>query len=133
MAVFLSRPNANTDPQENPSTLGWLAISALILFTTTCIIIGVGNIIRPAFPLVTFIVGVFLYWRYPLLYLGFTWWIWFLTPLVRRLVDYRSGWVDPNIILLAPFLVTLITGITFIKYLPRSYHIGGFPFVIANF
>ena len=133
MAFFLSRPNANTDPQENPSTLGWLAIGALILFTTTCIIIGVGNIIRPAFPLLALIVGLFLYWRYPLLYLGFTWWIWFLTPLVRRLVDYRSGWVDPNIILLAPFLVTLITGITFIKYLPRSYHMGGFPFVIAIF
>ena len=80
-----------------------------------------------------FIVGLFLYWRYPLLYLGFTWWIWFLTPLVRRFVDYRSGWVDPNIILVAPFLVTLISGISFIKYLPKSYRIGAFPFVMAIF
>ncbi len=125
-------PNTNTSPQQQ-STLGWLAIGALILLTTACTIVGAGSIIRPLFPLTTLIVGLFLYWRYPILYVGFTWWIWFLTPLVRRLVDYRSGWVDPNIILLAPFLVTLISGITLIKYLPKSYRMGGFPFVMAIF
>ena len=40
----------------------------------------------------TLAVGALLYWRRPGLYIGFTWWLWFLTPEVRRLVDYQQGW-----------------------------------------
>lgn len=109
----------------------WIAILALVLFSAVCIIAGAGSILRLAFPAGAFAVGVFLYWRYPILYIGFTWWMWFLTPLVRRLVDYRSGWVDPSPILLAPYLVTLVTLATFLKHLPRSYSQGGLPFVLG--
>ncbi|MDJ0732506.1 MAG: O-antigen ligase family protein [Nostocaceae cyanobacterium] len=124
-------PDSSYILPKKPSTLGWLAIGGFILLTTVCTLAGAGSIIRPVFPLTALIVAFFLYLKYPILYLGFTWWIWFLTPLVRRLVDYRSGWVDPNIILLAPFLVTLVTGITLLKHLPKSYRNGGFPFVMA--
>lgn len=75
--------------------------------------------------------GVFLYRRYPLLYIGFTWWLWFLTPLVRRLIDYRSGWDQRGFILLSPILVTLITCVAFFKYLPRASRLGGLPFVLS--
>lgn len=109
----------------------WIAILGLVLFSAACIIAGAGSIMRIAFPAGSFAVGVFLYWRYPILYIGFTWWMWFLTPLVRRLVDYQSGWVEPSPILLAPFLVTLVTLATFLQHLPKSYSQGGLPFVLA--
>ncbi len=86
---------------------------------------------RLCFPVGCFAVGAFLYWRYPLLYVGFTWWVCFLTPWVRRLIDYQSGWVDPSPVLLAPFLVLLVTFVTFVRHLPKSYHQGGLPFVLA--
>ena len=109
----------------------WIAILGLVIFSAACIVAGAGSILRLTFPLLSFVVGVFLYWRYPILYLGFTWWMWFLTPLVRRLMDHHSGWVDPNPILLSPYLVTLITSATLFKNLPRSYRQGGLPFILA--
>lgn len=112
--------------------LAWIAILGLVFFSALCILVHAGGILRWAFPLGTFAVGVFLYLRYPILYLGFTWWIWFLTPWVRRLVDYQSGWVDPSPVLLAPPLVTLVTFATFVRYLPKSYYQGSLPFILCS-
>jgi hypothetical protein len=109
----------------------WIAILGLVLFSALCILAGAGSILRLVFPVGSFAVGVFLYRRYPILYIGFTWWMWFLTPLVRRLVDYQSGWDPQPLILLSPFLVTLITFVTFLQHLPRSYRQGGLPFILA--
>lgn len=116
---------------EKDSSLGWIAIWVLVVFSALCILAGAGSILRLAFIVGSFAVGVFLYRRYPLLYLGFTWWLWFLTPLVRRLVDYRSGWDQRGVMLLSPVLVTLITSVTFFKYLPRASRLGGLPFVLS--
>ncbi|MBD2184483.1 O-antigen ligase domain-containing protein [Aerosakkonema funiforme] len=111
----------------------WMVIIGLILFTALCILVRAGRIVNLTFPAGTFAVGLFLYLRYPILYLGFTWWIWFLTPWVRRLADYQSGWTDPSPILLSPYLVTLVTIITFVRYLPKSYQQGGLPFILCVF
>ncbi|XWK86835.1 MAG: O-antigen ligase domain-containing protein [Phormidium sp.] len=109
----------------------WTVILGFSLFTAVCIVANAGGILRLLFPAASFIVGVFLYRRYPILYIGFTWWLWFLTPWVRRLVDLKSGWVDPSPILLAPPLVTLITLASFLRYLPQSYSQGGLPFILS--
>lgn len=109
----------------------WTAILGFVVFSAVCILAGAGSILRIAFPAGAFAVAVFLYCRYPILYLGFTWWLWFLTPWVRRLVDYRSGWTEPSTVLLAPFLATLVTLVTFLRYFPKSYRRDGLPFVLA--
>ena len=109
----------------------WTVILGFILFSALCILGGAGSILRLAFPAGAFVVAVFLYLRYPILYLGFTWWLWFLTPWVRRLIDYRSGWTEPNLVLLAPFLATLVTLATFLRYLPKLYRQDGLPFLLA--
>jgi len=127
--------NSSSDPKKfyfGPQpALAWTAILGLVVFSALCILIHAGSILRLAFPGGCFAVAVLLYLRYPILYVGFTWWVWFLTPLVRRLVDYRSGWQEPSWILLAPFLVTLVTLITFLQHLPRAGRQGGIPFVLA--
>jgi hypothetical protein len=53
------------------------------------------------------------------------------TPLVRRLADYRSGFTDPSPILLAPYLVALLTLITFLQNVPILKRQGGLPFVLS--
>lgn len=108
----------------------WLAITGLIAFTALCLLVHI-DIIRVAFPLGSFAVGVLLYRRYPILYLGFTWWLWLLTPWVRRLIDYQNGWVNPNPVLLAPYLVTLITLTTLLRYLPKVYRHDSIPYVLS--
>jgi O-antigen ligase len=109
----------------------WTAILTLALITTLGIFTGFGSILRFGFPVGAFAVGVFLYRKYPLHYLGFCFWLWFLSPLVRRLIDYHSGFVNPSPVLLAPPLVTLISLHTLLKGLPKANRWGAMPFVLA--
>jgi hypothetical protein len=111
--------------------LAWIAILGLVFFSAVCILAHAGSVLRIAFPLGSLVLGVILYFRYPVLYLGFTWWLWFLTPFVRRLVDYQSGWQDPSVVLLSPFLATIVTFYTFVLHSPKSYYEGGLPFILA--
>jgi hypothetical protein len=110
---------------------GWASIIVFCLMTTVLVLAGAGKITNILFPAGAVGVGLFLYSRYPVLYVGFTWWVWFLAPLIRRLVDFRSGFSDPSLILLAPYLVTLICGLTFLKQFPKAGRIGAEPFVLA--
>lgn len=112
-------------------TLAWVAILGLVFFSTVFILAGAGKILNLAFPAAALAVGVLLYIRYPILYIGFTWWMWFLTPFVRRLIDYRSTFTDPSPVLLSPYLVTLVTLATLWQHLPKTHRQGGLPFVLA--
>ena len=110
----------------------WTAILGFCLLSALFIMAGAGKILNLAFPVGSLAVGVILYFRAPLLYIGFTWWIWFLTPLVRRLSDYRSSFTDPSPMLLAPLLVTAIATVTLVKHLPKSKPKDTLPFLICS-
>ncbi len=109
----------------------WTAILGLLIFSALSGLVGLGKILNLAFPVGAFAVAIFLYFRYPILYLGFTWWIWVLTPFIRRLADYRSGFTESSPILLTPYLVTLVTLVTLYKHLPKAHTQGGLPFVLS--
>jgi hypothetical protein len=109
----------------------WIAIWMLMLFTTLALLVGAGSLLNVAFPVGALLVGAFLYFRYPVLYIGFTWWIWFATGFIRRLADYRSGYTEPSPLLLAPYLVTALTLFTVLRYLPKANREGGLPFILA--
>ncbi|MFP4338429.1 MAG: hypothetical protein ACLFQP_10910 [Halothece sp.] len=113
-----------------PAT-AWILILGLFFFTTVGIFVGAGTLLRVVFPLGSLAVGLFLFQKYPLIYISFTFWLYFLTPLIRRLIDYRSSWVNPSPVLLAPPLVALITLLTVVQYLPRMNRRGGLPFLLA--
>jgi len=128
--MSLSSSSVNIKPSA-PALHAWIVMLGLVIFSAVAVLAGAGSILRLLFPLLSLAVGFFLYGRYPILYIGFTWWLWFITPWLRRVIDFRSGWDGNGIILVAPFLVTLITFITFVQYLPRSYKMGGLPIVLA--
>ena len=109
----------------------WTAIAGLSAGTVLFIAVGLGAILNLLFPLGALIVSIFLYIRYPILYLGFTWWLWFLTPLIRRLADYHGSFTNPSPILLAPLLVTLVSSITLVKYIPKIRKDLKLPFVVC--
>ena len=111
----------------------WLAILTLTLFSALCLLVHASSILNIAFPAGSFAVGAFLYWRYPVLYLGFTWWVWFLSPFISRLVEYQNGWTDSGLrlIIVSPYLVTMLTCVSFFRHLPRMYQQDGLPFVLA--
>jgi hypothetical protein len=109
----------------------WFLILGFVLVTVGGIVAGAGGVLRLGYPLGALGVGLFLFQRSPILYVGFAWWLTFLTPLVRRLIDLNSGWVEPSPLLLAPFLVMLVSGMTFVKGLPGAVRQLGLPFVLA--
>jgi len=111
--------------------LAWAAIIGLTLITAGAILGGVGSLLRYAFPAGALAVGLLLYIRYPLMYVSYTWWIWFLTPFVRRLADWKSSYQEPSTILLAPYLVTLVAFMTLLQEVPRAPRQGSLPFVLS--
>ncbi|BAY23477.1 hypothetical protein NIES2100_32420 [Calothrix sp. NIES-2100] len=128
--LFNSVLQENFSPQERASQ-AWLVILGFVILTVACYFTGAAAMLRLVFPATAFLVGLFLYFRHPLLYIGFTWWIWFLTPLVARLIDYRVGWDPIRQILIAPYLVVFVTIGTFLRYLPGSIRQGGLPFLLG--
>jgi hypothetical protein len=89
-------------------SLGFLAVGGLWFG-------GQVQALRAALPAVATIIGLVLYLTRPILYVQYSLWVWFLTPLVRRIVDWHFGYMDPNAVLLTPFLVAGISGLTVIR------------------
>jgi hypothetical protein len=79
---------------------------------------GQDQLLRVALPAMATLVAVVLYVNRPILYVRYSLWVWLLTPLARRIVDWRFGYTDPNVILLAPFLVAGVAGLTLLR--PRQ-------------
>ncbi len=111
------------------SALDRLAYAALI----ATVGVGAASFVGPlassvqfAYPIVALLAAALLLWRRPVLYLAFTWWVWFLTPEVRRLIDYQIGYTETSLVMLAPFLVSgaaLVAVLPRLSHLPRSYRL----------
>lgn len=113
--------------------LAWIAILGLIITTAFFLLVGFSSILQILFPILSVTVAIFLYFRYPILYLGFNWWVWFISPFISRMVEYQNGWTNPEfrLIILTPYLTTLVTSISFFRYLPKNSKEDEFPFVLA--
>ncbi|MFN5855620.1 MAG: O-antigen ligase domain-containing protein [Pseudanabaenaceae cyanobacterium] len=112
----------------------WLAISIYIF--AIVFLFGIGSIgskiLAIVYPLGAFLVGWLLYFHYPATYFGFVWFLFFLTPLIRRLADWRANaFSEPSPILLAPYLAAFICIHTVIKYFPKSKKLGALPWALA--
>ena len=104
--------------------VGIVAASCVVVVATLWFA-GSGHLLRPAVPAVATLFGLFLYLRRPILYVQYALWVWFLAPLARRVVDLRFGWMESNVVLLAPLLVSGIAGLTLLR--KRGQVAGGIP------
>ena len=102
-------------------TPAWKAILGLIIFYSLCFLAGLGQVLILLFPLSSLIVGLYLYFKNPPLYVGFNLWLLFLTALIRRLIDYQSGYLTPGPWTFTSLLVTFISVITLVRELPRFF------------
>jgi hypothetical protein len=109
----------------------WGIVVGFAAFVAGALAAGAGEIVHLLFPAAALVVGITLYLLHPTLYLGFTWWLWFLTPEVRRIVDYQIGWNPISPVVIAPYLVTGLTAFTLLRYLPHLIQRPGlFPFAL---
>ena len=132
---MLQSPIANVTKASPSSTANnkraWLAIGVWSTFLALCLIIRGGRFLIPLFPLSSVAVGLFLYFRTPVLYVGYTWWLFFVGSLIRRIIDQQSGYVTPSRWGTTALLVASISLITLVRYLPKISRHGGMPFLLS--
>jgi hypothetical protein len=129
MALSNSR-NSRTDDYSTDSH-SWLAIVCFSLLFALLIAVHMGKIVTYAFPALSFVLGLYLYSRPGMFYIGFVWWISFLTPCVRRMADFYSSWTDPSPVLLAPYLVIFVSAMTVARYASLLVKREGMPFLFC--
>jgi hypothetical protein len=91
-----------------------LAFMIAVLFAAR-----LGKLLILPFPLCCVAVGYFLSKKLPALYIGYTFWLWFLAPVIRRIIDYQSGYFTPGPWHLVPLIVTSISLVTLSQRLSR--------------
>jgi hypothetical protein len=97
-----------------------LTVGFSILIVAGLAVTGRAQLLRVSIPLVAALIGLVLYLNRPVLFLQYALWVWFLVPLVRRLVDWRFGFVEQNYVLLAPFLVSAVAGLSLLPPRPSA-------------
>ncbi len=80
-----------------------------------------------------FALGIRFYNKSPSLYLGFTLWLWLLTPEVRRLVDFHTYFHTQSPVQLAPYMVTGLTIFSVARNLRQFRYRRLTPFALVLF
>ena len=111
----------------------WIPIILFWVFPFAFYLVHLSSVTNYLFPAAAFALGMALYRSHPALYLSHTWWLWFITPEIRRLVDYQIGFQPISLIMLSPYLVTGLAFFTVITYLPQLRYKALFPMVLALF
>lgn len=103
-------------PPGNPKIVPILAGIALFALPLAMASVGQGGVARLAFPAGALLLGVWLCLTSPPSYVSFVLWLFLLTPLVRRYVDFIAGWQQVSPIMLAPYAVGLLCLPSCIRY-----------------
>jgi hypothetical protein len=131
----LQSPTAALTETSESSTANtkraWLVIGVWSAFIAFCLLIRGGRFLVFFFPLSSVAVGLFLYFRAPVLYVGYVWWLFFVGSLIRRIIDQQSGFISPGRWGTTSLLVASISLITLVQYLPKASRNGGMPFILA--
>lgn len=107
------------------------AIALLVLASAALLLMHQGRLVNYLYPFSSLLLAAWLFRRHPTLYLVFAWWIWFLTPEVRRLVDYQIGWQTISPVMLTPFLVSGLAFLTVLVHAPKLRYRRLFPLALA--
>jgi hypothetical protein len=100
----LVEPEGNIPgPDHCPPRSRW-AIVSLLVVTVVLLLSPASTLLLYGFPVMVFLLATYLYRRDLVRYVGLVCWLWFLTPLLRRVLDYRVGWIPSTAVLLAPLL-----------------------------
>jgi hypothetical protein len=113
------------------ASLVYVVSAASMLLVLALFVTGRGALLRLVIPGGAVFVGLALYFRRPIGYFHFTLWTWFLTPLVRRVVDWRVGFEDHNLVLLTPLLVSAVAGLTLLREHRTAAGVRLTPFLLC--
>ena len=129
--MFIRTLNHSISSADSDLRKAWILFIGLILATGLPLAAGISKLSALIFLAGSCFTALFLYFKLPHYYVGFAWWLWFVGPLVRRLIDFKSGGLTPGDFVLTPLLVTWVSAITFFRYLPYLYNKQALPFLLC--
>jgi O-Antigen ligase len=129
----LAPPIAGAVGEQAPGRVpAWPFVLGFVLLMALLLLAGKGGVVRLAYPAGALIIGAWLYGRGPAGYLEFSWWLWHVSPGIRRIVDYQTGGWDPrNPMSLTPFLVSGLAAIGVVRRLPELRRRRLLPWAVA--
>ena len=105
------RSSGAANPQHSPRLFWYFAIftviNALVVFSP------VSRAAIVLYPASSFLLALFIIKRSKPAFVGLICWLFFLTPFVRRVVDWRGGGFT-TVILLAPFLALTVAALALV-------------------
>jgi hypothetical protein len=116
-------------PRRRPA---WPIVLAFALAMMALLVVGQAGVVRYLFPVGSLAVAALLYRLGPAPYLEFAWWLWQVSPGIRRYVDYQlGGWEAQSPMSLTPFLVASIAVFGVLRRLPDLQRRSFLPWIGA--
>lgn len=95
------------------------------------LLVGAGGVARIIFPPAMVLLAAWFFIGQRKFYFDFVLWCWFLSPFLRRVMDYQAGWQDPSFVLLTPYLVTMVAPLLGVRSITDRTAQESTPYVLA--
>jgi O-Antigen ligase len=122
---------ATAEPHRTYKAQTYGALLVMIAVPVLCVISNQAGLLRVVLPLLSLLVGGFLFWRSKPLYVGLVCWLWFVTPFLGRMSDFQAGSSATNSVLLAPYLAAGISVVTLFTSLQSLGQRKSLPYICA--
>lgn len=106
-------------------------VAAFVLINAAILMSGKGALLAAVYPASALAVGALLFRSDPAAYVVFSWWLWFVTPGVRRVVDLQAGWNPLSPVALTPLLVSALTLADAFRHAPKLRRRAYLPFALV--
>lgn len=120
--------NDGPDAVETPM-LGVIVPAGLFVVLLLLGLSPLGRLLNYLFTPAMMVMGLALLYLRPVSYLGFTMWVWMLTPFYRRLSDVHGGYTDASLVMLAPIAVTACCGLAIASNIRRGSPKALWPYI----
>lgn len=97
------RPTGAKLKESSQTQLVWV-LAIFVVLTGAILASPVARLALYLFPAMAFAVAMYTYVKSKPTYASLVCWLWVLTPFVRRIVDWRAGWIPATLVLTAPML-----------------------------
>ncbi|MEP6617709.1 MAG: O-antigen ligase family protein [bacterium] len=92
-----------------------VAVGGLTMYVAVSLFGAGGRALVLTFPVGCLFVALLTYARSPATFVTFTFWLWLLTPFIRRIFDLKYGFHPTSPLLLAPLLASSVAVITVLR------------------
>lgn len=109
--------------------VGWPVV--VLVVVTLAMLVAAPSALRYGFIGLALVAGAIVFVKSRTLYIELCVWLWFLTPWLRRMIDWRTSYQEQSLMLVTPFLISAIAGVVLLRGARTLARPGGVPFAAA--